>query len=96
MLLQAWEFFLALGYENVPLQASISSRSWRWESVINFLRVLYSLMIAQIGPFVKRFRTLTVGKCVRGRKLVGNGLRVYRLDVRIEIVSIFPILKIEV
>ncbi len=40
--------FLALGYENMPVQASIGSRSWGSEGPINYLRVLYSLMIAKL------------------------------------------------
>ncbi len=33
---------LASEYENMPVQTSIGSRSWRREGLINYLRVWYS------------------------------------------------------
>ena len=40
MLLQAWEFFLALGYEHMPVQASIRCWPWRWDSPITAIYVI--------------------------------------------------------
>lgn len=59
MLLQAWEFFLALWYENTHAQASVGSRSWRWDGQCwifiqawyDMYRFNYSQARSRLKPF---------------------------------------------
>ncbi len=52
-MLQAWKFPLAPGYEDRYACSGtllFDSKSWRWdwEGVIDYLRILYSFMIAKL------------------------------------------------